>query len=86
MLGISKIQFIDHVELKKTEDQSMNTLVHLRRVNKIPWEEIWRQNVEQRPKGRPSRDCPICGPIPYTVTKTRHYFQCQEVLADRSMI
>jgi hypothetical protein len=34
-LGIPKIQFTDHVKLKK-EDQSVDTLVLLRRGNKIP--------------------------------------------------
>jgi hypothetical protein len=34
--GIPKIQFTDHVKLKKKENQSMDTLVLLRRGNKIP--------------------------------------------------
>jgi hypothetical protein len=37
-------------------------------------------------KGHPSRDCPTWGSIPYTVTKSRHYSGCQEVLADSSLI
>jgi hypothetical protein len=35
---------------------------------------------------RPSRDCPIWGSIPYTVTKPRHYCWCQIVLAYGSLI
>ena len=35
-LGIPKIQFTDHMKLKKKEDQSVNTSVLLRRGNKIP--------------------------------------------------
>jgi hypothetical protein len=35
-LRIPKIQFTDHMKLKKKEDQSMNTLNLLRRGNKIP--------------------------------------------------
>ena len=35
---------------------------------KYPQVEIQRQNVEQRLKGRPSRDCPTWGSIPHTVT------------------
>ena len=35
-LGIPKIQFIDHVKLKKKEDHSVDTLVHLRSSYKIP--------------------------------------------------
>ena len=34
--GIPKIQFTDHMKLKKNEDQSMDTLVLLRRGIKIP--------------------------------------------------
>ena len=34
--GIPKIQFPNHVKLKKKEDHSVNTLVFLRRVIKIP--------------------------------------------------
>jgi hypothetical protein len=44
------------------------------------------KGVEQRLKERPSRHCPTCGFIPYTVTKPRHYCGCQEVHADRSLI
>ena len=50
------------------------------------WKEIQGQRVEQRLKEKPSRDCPTWGSIPYTVTKLRHYCECQEVLADRSLI
>ena len=47
------------MKLKKKEDQSVDTLVLLRRGNKIPMEEIQRQSVEQRLRERPSRDYPI---------------------------
>jgi hypothetical protein len=43
--------------------------VFLRRVNKILTGGNMEKNVEQRPKERLSRDCPIWGYIPYTVTK-----------------
>jgi hypothetical protein len=84
-LRILKIQFTDHMKLKK-KDQSVDTLVLLRRRNKILMEAIWRQSVEQRLKERPSRDCPTWGSIPYTVTKPIHYCECQEVYAVRSLI
>jgi hypothetical protein len=48
--------------------------------------EIQKQSVEQRLKERPSRNCPTYESIPNTDTKPRHYFGCQEVLADRSLI
>jgi hypothetical protein len=44
-LRIPKIQFRDHMKLKK-EDESVDTLVLLRRGAKYPWEEIQRQSVE----------------------------------------
>jgi hypothetical protein len=74
------------MNLKKNEDQSVDTLVLLRRGSKYSWEEIQRQSLEQKLKERPSSDCPTWGSIPYTVTKPRHYCGCQQVLADRSLI
>jgi hypothetical protein len=38
-LGIAKIQFTDHMKLKK-EDQSVDASVLLRRRNKYSWEKI----------------------------------------------
>jgi hypothetical protein len=73
------------MKLKK-EDQSVDASVLLRRGTKYSWEEIRRQSVEQRLKERPSRDCPTWESIPYIVTKCRHYYECQELLADRSLI
>jgi hypothetical protein len=35
-LGMTKIQFADHMKLKKREDQSVDTTVLLRRGNRIP--------------------------------------------------
>jgi hypothetical protein len=46
-LRMPKIQFTDHMKLKKKEGQSVDTLVLLRRENKYPWEEKQRQSVEQ---------------------------------------
>jgi hypothetical protein len=74
------------MKLKKKEEGSVNTLVLLRRGTKYPWEDIQTQSVEQRLQERPSRDSPICGFIPYTVTKPTHYCGCQQVLVDRSLI
>jgi hypothetical protein len=41
--------------------------------------------MEQRLKERPSRDCPTLPSIPSTDTKPRHYFCCQDVIADRNL-
>jgi hypothetical protein len=35
-LGIPKVQFNDHMKLNKKEEQSVDTLVFLRRGNRIP--------------------------------------------------
>jgi hypothetical protein len=47
-LRVIKIQFTDHMKLKKKEDQSLGPSVLLRRVKKYPQEETQRQSVEQR--------------------------------------
>jgi hypothetical protein len=39
-LGIPKIQFINHMKLKKKEDQSVDTCNLIRRVNKMPMEGV----------------------------------------------
>jgi len=40
---------------------------------------------EQRLKERPSRDCPTWESIPSADTKPRHYWWCEDVLADRRL-
>jgi hypothetical protein len=81
---IPRIQFIEHMKLKKKEDQSVDISVLLKRGSKYSCKEI--QSVEQNLKERPSSDCPTWESIPYTVTKPRHYCGCQQMLADRSLI
>jgi hypothetical protein len=39
-LGISKIQFTNHMNLKKKKDHNMDTSIHLRRGNKSPIEGV----------------------------------------------
>jgi hypothetical protein len=85
MLGIPKIQFTDHMKLKKKEDQSV-VLQSFLEGEKYSREQIQRQSVQQKWKERPSRDCPTWGSIPYTVTKCRYNCRCLEVHADRSLI
>ena len=55
---VPKIQFTDHMKLKKKDSQSVDVSVLLRSEPKYSREEIWRQSMEQRLKERPSRDCP----------------------------
>jgi hypothetical protein len=52
-------------------------------VRKYSRKKIWRQNVEQRQKERPSRNCPTWGSLPYTDNKPRRDCGCHEVLADK---
>jgi hypothetical protein len=82
--GISKIQFTDHMKLRRRKSKRVDTLILLRRGIKIPMRRD-RQSVEQKLKERPSRDCPTCRSIPYSVTKPRHNCGCQQVLDDRSL-
>jgi hypothetical protein len=64
-LGITKIQFIDQMKVKKKEETKVWILQSsLEGGTKYPWEEIQRQSVEQRLKERPSRDSPTWGSIP----------------------
>jgi hypothetical protein len=74
------------MKLHKKEDQSVGVSILLRRKSKYSQEQIWRLSVKQRLKERPRRDCPTWGSIPYTNTKPRHYFECQEVHAEKSLI
>jgi hypothetical protein len=69
---------------KKTKVWKLQSLIEGEA--KYSEKEIRRQNVEQKLKERPSRDCPTWGSIAYSETKTRHCCGCQEVLADRSLI
>jgi hypothetical protein len=73
-------------KVKKKENKVWILWSFLEVGTKYSWEEIQRQSLEQKLKERPSRDCPIWGSIPYTVTKPRHYCGCQQELADRSLI
>ena len=51
-LGIPKMQVIDHMKLKKKEDESMDTLVPLRRGNQIPMERDTEKKCEAETKGK----------------------------------
>jgi hypothetical protein len=74
------------MNLKKKEDQSVDTSILLRRGNKIPMGGDTETKCGAETEGKAIRDCPTWGSISYTVTKHRHYYGCQQVLADRSMI
>jgi hypothetical protein len=63
-LGIPKIQFTNHMELKKKEDQSSATLILLRKRNKIPMEEITETKCEAETEGMTIQRLPCLRSIP----------------------
>jgi hypothetical protein len=73
------------MKLKK-EDQSMETLILLRRGNKIPMEAITETKFRVETEGMTIQRLVTWGSIPYTVTKPRHYGICQQDFADRNLI
>jgi hypothetical protein len=83
-LGIPKIQFTDHMKLK--EDHSVDTLVLLRRENKIPMRGDTETKCGAETEGRPSRGCPTWDPSQIQLPNPDTIVDCQQVLADRSPI
>ena len=79
--GISKIQFTDHMKLRRRKSKRVDTLILLRRGIKIPMRRD-RQSVEQKLKERPSRDCPTWGSIQYIDSKPIYYCGYQKVYVD----
>ena len=85
-LGISKIQFTDHIKLQKKEDQSMNTSVLLRRGNKIPMEGVTEAKYRSETKGMTSQETAPPGDPSHIVTKLRYSCGFQQELADRNLL
>ena len=83
-LKILKIQFTDHMTLKK-EDQSVGASV-LRKGNKILMGANTETKYKAETEGKAIQRLPTCGFIPNAVTKPRHYCGCQEVLAEWNLI
>ena len=85
-LGIPKIQFTNHMKLKRMKTTVWLLRFFLEGGVKIPMRGDTETMFGAKLKERPSSDCPTWGSIPYTVTKRRHYCECQDVLANRSLI
>ena len=83
-LQIPKIQFNDHMKLKK-EEQSVGVSVLLRLGNKILMEANIEKKCGEETAGKASKNCPTWWSILYTVTKPRYYCGCQKVHSDRSL-
>jgi hypothetical protein len=74
------------MKLKNKENQSVDTLVLLRKGIKIPMGGDRVTKFEQKLKKRSSIDCPTWGSISYILSKPKHYYGCQQVFADTSLI
>jgi hypothetical protein len=74
------------MKLKKKEDQSVDTLILLRRGNKIPMEGVTETKFGAEPEGMTIQRLCKLGIHPIKITKHRHYFRCQQELDDRSLI
>jgi hypothetical protein len=71
---------------KKKEDNSVDTLVLLRRGNKILMEGVSKTECGAETEGMNIQRLPTWGSILHKITKLRHYCGCPQVLADRSLI
>ena len=60
-LGIPKIQFTNHMKLKKKEDQSVDTSILLRRGNKIPMEGVTETKCGAETEGMTIQRLPHLG-------------------------
>jgi hypothetical protein len=74
------------MELKKKEDQSVDTLLLLRMGSKIPMEGVTETKFRAETKGSTIQRLLHPGSIPYTTTKPRHDCICQKDFADRTLI
>jgi hypothetical protein len=84
-LRITKIQFANHMKLKK-EDQSVDTLFLLRIRNKIPMGGDTETKFRADPEGRTIQRLPHLGINPINNHQTQTYCICQQEPADRSLI
>jgi hypothetical protein len=74
------------MKLKKKKHQSVDTLILLRIGNKIPMEGVPETKFRAETEGRTIQRLPHQRSIPYTTTKPRHYFICQQDFADRTLL
>ena len=78
---IPKIQFAKHMELKKKEDQRVDTSFLLKIGNKIPMEGVTDTKFEAKTKGWTIQRLPhLWVHIPYSGTKRSHYCICLQDL------
>jgi hypothetical protein len=70
-LGIPKIQFTNHMKLKKKEDQSVDTLILPRRGNKIPMEGVPETKCGAETEGMTIQRLPHLGIHPKYIYQTQ---------------
>ena len=74
---VEHVSFTNYMKLKKKEDQSVDTLILLRRGNKTPMEGVTERKCGTETEGKATQRLAHLG------TKG---CGCQEMLADRSLI
>jgi hypothetical protein len=71
---------------EKKEDQSLDASVHFRRVRKIFTGGSIQTKCGKQTEVKAIQGCPTWGSILYTAAKPRLYYECQEVIAGRSLV
>jgi hypothetical protein len=74
------------MKFKKKEDQSVHTSILLRRGNKKSKVGVREIMCEAETERMTIQRLPPPESITYTTTNPRHYCECQQDLADRSLI
>jgi hypothetical protein len=74
------------MKLKKKEDQNVDTLILLRKGNKIPMEGVTETKFRAEAESMTIQRLPHLGIHPINSHQPRHYCRCQQELADRSLI
>ena len=80
------IQFTDHMKLKKKEDQCVDTLVLLRKGNKIFMGANMETKYGAETEGKTIQRLPHLGIQSIFNSKPRQYCGCQQELGDMSLV
>jgi hypothetical protein len=74
------------MKLKKKEDQSVDTLIHYRRGNKIPMEGVTETKFGAEPEGMTIQRLPHLGIHTINNHQTQTLGRCQQERTDRSLM
>ena len=72
-----------HESHEEGKDQTVDTVILLRRGNKIPMEGFTEIKSGAETEGKTSQTLPYQGSVPFTTTKPRLYCGCQQEFFDR---